>query len=278
MATRGSLNLLLAHLAAPDVLTIGQVHLRYHGHNARLLDALRSSLGRLDALTVLTGSDWEDWSAVLAGSGVRVVRIPNSITPLTGGLADPGSRVAVAVGRLTGPKGFDLAIRAFEQVVLEHPDWTLRIYGSGPQSRRLRSMVLDRGLYNNVLLMGRADRVGEELAQASIFVLSSRSEGFPMVVLEAMSKGLAVVSTDCGGPAEIIDHDTDGLLVPNGDVDALTEALLDLVEHEEKRRRLGAAALRKADQYGAEVVGQQWDELLTRLLAERSPAWWITRG
>ena len=135
-------------------------------------------------------------------------------------------------------------------------------------------MVLGRGVYNDVLLMGQADRVGEELAKGSIFVLSSRSEGFPMVVLEAMSKGLAVVSTDCGGPAEIIDSGKDGLLVPNGDADALAQALLNLVEHEGESRRLGAGAVQKAAQYEADVGGRSWDRLFAHLLAERSPSWW----
>jgi len=276
MATRASLNVLMAQLAAPEVITVGQVHLQYSGHAAALLKDLPNHYRHLDALTTLTRSDEEAWSAALAGSSTHLVQIPNSITPMTGGLSDPSSRVVVTVGRLTGGKRYDLAIRAFEEVVRAHPDWTLRIYGSGQQSQRLRQMVLDRRLYNNVLLMGRAERVGEELAKGSIFVLSSRSEGFPMVVLEAMSKGLAVVSTDCGGPSEIIDSGKDGLLVPNGDADALAQALLGLVEREDERRRLGEGALQKAAQYDAAVVGRSWDRLFAHLLAERSPSWWST--
>jgi glycosyltransferase involved in cell wall biosynthesis len=274
MTTRPSLNLLAAQLAVADVVTVGQVHLQYQNHNAVLRDVLPGHYRHLDALTTLTESDRDHWSRALDGSNVPVVRIPNSVTPLSGGLADPDSRVVVTAGRLTGPKGFDLAVRAFEQVVREHPDWTLRIYGSGPQSRRLRQMIFDRDLYNNVLLMGRTERMGEDLAQASIFVLSSRSEGFPMVMLEAMSKGLAVVSTDCGGPGEIIEHGTDGLLVPNGDVDALARALLALIEDQEERRRLSAAALRTAGRYEPQAIGREWDDVLARLLAERSPSWW----
>jgi glycosyltransferase involved in cell wall biosynthesis len=274
ITTRPSLNLLAAELAAPEVITIGQAHLEYNGHNPELRRAMPAVYRRLDALTVLTRGDLEDWCRALAGSRTRIVHMPNMLTPLSGGLADPSSRVVVSVGRLTGPKGFDLAIRAFEEVVRQHPDWTLRIYGSGGQSKRLRHMVLARGLYNNVLLMGRAERVGEELAKASVFVLSSRSEGFGMVIIEAMSKGLAVVSFDCPrGPREIIDHGADGLLVPNGDVDALARALSQLVEDEHERRRLASGALQKAGRYEADVLGRDWDELIAALLAERSPAW-----
>jgi glycosyltransferase involved in cell wall biosynthesis len=275
ITTRPSLNFLAGELAAADVITVGQSHLEYAGHNPALLRDLPRSYRLLDALAVLTEGDLDDWSRALTPSRTRVVRIPNILTPLTGGLADPGSRVVVAAGRLTGPKGFHLLIRAFEQVVRDHPDWSLRIYGSGAQARRLRQMVLDRGLYNNVLLMGRADRMGDELAKGSIFALSSRSEGFGMVIIEAMSKGLAVVSFDCPrGPREIIHHGHDGLLVPNGDVDALAAALKRLIEDEDERRRLGAAGLRTATRYGPEPVGRSWDELFARLLAERAPSWW----
>jgi glycosyltransferase involved in cell wall biosynthesis len=273
MATRPALNLLAGQLAAPGVITVGQEHMNFPQHNPALAATLHREYRRLDALTVLTCGDLEDYSRVLAGSGTRVVRIPNSVSPLTGGTADPTSRIVVAAGRLTNQKGFDRLVPAFAQVAREHPDWTLRIYGSGPHRARLQRAILERGLYNNVRLMGRANTMGEEFAKASIYVMSSRFEGFPMVLLEAMSKGLAVVSFDCPrGPSDLITSGEDGLLVPNGDIDGLAQGLLQLVEDEERRRRLGAAAVRTAGRYDAESVGRQWDELLAGLLAEHAPS------
>ncbi len=274
MATRPSLNLLLAQLAAPGVITVGQEHMNFHQKRPGLARDLHRRYRRLDALTVLTHGDLEDYSTVLAGSGTSIVRIPNAVSPLTGGPADPSSPVVIAAGRLTNQKGFDRLVPAFEQVVRKHPDWTLRIYGSGQHGPRLRRMILDAGLHDHVFLMGQADRMGEELARGSIYVLSSRFEGLPMVLLEAMSKGLAVVSFDCPrGPADLITHGENGLLVPEGDVDALARGLLDLVEDEDARRRLGAAAVTTAAGYDADAVGRQWNDLLDRLLSERSPSW-----
>ncbi|HZG96161.1 MAG TPA: glycosyltransferase, partial [Mycobacteriales bacterium] len=196
-------------------------------------------------------------------------------TELTGGPADLHSRTVVAAGRLTRQKGFDLLIPAFQQVLEAHPDWTLRIYGSGPQGRQLRRMINDRGLYNNVLLMGRADRMGEELAKGSIFALSSRFEGFGMVIIEAMSKGMPVVSFDCPrGPSDIITSGKDGLLVPDGDVDAFAAALRELIEDEDARVRMGAAAQETAATYDPATVGRHWNDLFTTLLDDLAPAWW----
>jgi glycosyltransferase involved in cell wall biosynthesis len=101
-------------------------------------------------------------------------------------------------------------------------------------------------------------------------VMSSRYEGFPMVLLEAMSKGLAVVSFDCPrGPSDLITSGEDGLLVPEGDIDGLAQGLIQLIEDEERRRSFAAAAVRTADRYDAESIGDLWEEALAGLLATR---------
>jgi glycosyltransferase involved in cell wall biosynthesis len=172
----------------------------------------------------------------------------------------------VAAGRLTRQKGFDLLIRSFEAVVREHPEWQLRIYGSGRQGRKLRRLIIARGLYNNVLLLGRTERLGEELSKASIFALSSRFEGFGMVIIEAMSMGLPTVSFACPrGPSDIITHQKDGLLVPERDVDGFARSLLRLIESQEERDRIGRAARETALAYAVDTVGGRWDQLFRDL-------------
>ena len=119
--------------------------------------------------------------------------------------------------------------------------------------------------------MGATRDLGAALAQGSVFALSSRFEGFGIVVVEAMSKGLAVVSFDCPrGPGEIIDDGRDGVLVPPGDVAALSRALLETVGDEERRRALGTAALETARRYDPATVGKSWVTLLDQL-APRIP-------
>jgi glycosyltransferase involved in cell wall biosynthesis len=263
VATRPALNMLIARLAPQGVMTVGQEHMNFHAHRAGLAKGMRRDYRRLDALTVLTDADRRDYEQVLEGAPTRVVRIPNALPALGG--PDPAldAPVVIAAGRLTTQKGFDLLIDAFAAVVREHPEWTLRIFGSGMNREELRQQIVDRELYNNVFLMGRTQQLGDELSQASIFAMSSRYEGFGMVIIEAMSKGLPVVSFDCPrGPGEIIHDGKDGLLVPEQDVDGFASALLTLIRDEDLRRRLGAAGRETARRYDVERIAGDWRALL----------------
>lgn len=266
VATRPAFNLLAARLCPPGVTVIGQEHMNIEAHRPRLDADARRHYGRLDALTVLTEHDRRDYAALLGAAPVQVVRIPNAVPPMGGGRAALEAPVLAAAGRLTGQKGFDLLIRAFAPVAAEHPEWRLRIYGAGPLHASLQRLILELGLPNNVFMMGATRHLGEALSEASLFALSSRFEGFGMVIVEAMSKGLPVVSFDCPrGPAEIIDHGRDGLLVPNGDVAAMSAALSELIADPQRRRAMGAAALEKAETYSADAIGEQWELLLKTL-------------
>jgi glycosyltransferase involved in cell wall biosynthesis len=262
ITTRPAFNLIAARLAGPDLKVVGSEHMNFAAHRRGVTRDMRRHYPRLDALTVLTEDDLRDY----AGCAPIVECIPNAVTALRGEMAPLEAPVIVAAGRLTPQKGFDRLIMAFEEVVRVHPEWQLRIYGAGRERPALERLIVEHGLSEHAFLMGQARHLGRALGKASIFALASRFEGFGMVLIEAMSKGLPVVSFDCPrGPREIVSHGQDGLLVPDGDVQGLSTALIELVEDADKRRRYGVAALQKAESFAQGPVTERWEALLARL-------------
>jgi len=144
-----------------------------------------------------------------------------------------------------------------------HPEWRLLIYGDGVLRRRLEGMIEALELDRRVELPRATGDMGQAMSGASVFVLSSRYEGFPLILLEAMSKGLACVSFDCPtGPREVVNHGENGLLVPPQDVEKLAEAIIEVIEDEDLRRRLGEAGRAAARRFEMASIGPRWDALL----------------
>jgi glycosyltransferase involved in cell wall biosynthesis len=268
IATRPSLNLLIAQLDLPGWKTIGVEQMNLDVHDKSLRAAFKRHYGKLDALAVLTEQDMTAYARLLGKRTPRMVRIPNTVKALEGGKADPDAKVVLAAGRLTPQKGYDMLIPAWRVVARERPDWKLLILGRGQKRENLLRYIGEYGLDGKVSIGPASNDLAGEMERASIYALSSRFEGFPLVLLEAMGKGMAPVAFDCPtGPADIIDDHENGLLVPFKDVDALGRALLEMISDDELRHRCARAAVAAARDYTMEAVGPLWDELIAELRA-----------
>lgn len=268
ITTRPALNLMSAWFAPRGVVRIGQEHMNLESHEPPLRAAVLRAYPRLDALVVLTERDRATYRAALGEHAVRVVHVPNGIPPWSLPPAALESKVLVAAGRLAPQKGFDLLIEAFVTVAARHPEWQLRIFGSGTKHDELAAQIAELGLTGQVRLEGPSRKLDQELAAASGYVLSSRFEGLPMVLLEAITAGVPAVAFDCPtGPREIIEHGRTGLLVPPEDVAALADGMLRLIENPAERRAMGAAARVASGRYSTTTVRQEWEKLFTELAA-----------
>lgn len=176
----------------------------------------------------------------------------------------------IAIGRLVYQKNFDSLIRAFSLVVDRFPSWNLAIFGEGSERSSLENTIYQMGLSNSVRLMGQTQNVLEELSSSSILAVSSRYEGFGLVILEAMACGLPVVSYACPcGPKDIITDGIDGFLVPEGDEIILAERICRLIEDEELRKRMGAAAFERAKDYTLDKIIPMWMALFEELIRQQ---------
>jgi glycosyltransferase involved in cell wall biosynthesis len=275
ISTRPALHLALVRLAQPGVVTIGQDHLNFEsrstepGSTAFIDEACRRGL---DAFVTLTPSDAVDYTRTLATSATRVTTIPNALSWPVSPLREHHHRVIVAAGRLVPRKGMARLVRAFAPVAKRHPDWELRIYGTGRLEDKLRHQIERLGLSEHVRLMGHTDDLPSAFDDAAVFASASSAEGFPMVMLEALSKGLPLVSFDCPrGPSDIIRHGHNGLLVPNNDLPALSSALEAIVADDDQRRVMGAHALADAERYVVDRIAASWEALFDELDGSQRP-------
>jgi glycosyltransferase involved in cell wall biosynthesis len=271
IGTRPGLNLLLARVVPRQVVRVGQDHVNLPSYLPSLRAQMKAAYGRLDLVSALTEETAEGYRRML-GDGVPVEAFPNAVPDVDGHRADPDAKVVVAAGRLTSQKGFDRLLPAWKEAAARHPDWELRIFGDGRDREALERQIEELGIGGSTKLPGFTRRLHEEFSRASLYVMSSRSEGFPMVLIEAMGIGLAAVSVDCRtGPRDIITEGVDGHVVPQNDHHALAAAMSDLMADAVKRRAFGEAARGVVDRFDAGAIAERWERRLAELVAAKGP-------
>jgi glycosyltransferase involved in cell wall biosynthesis len=257
VGTRAALNVVVATGCRPGVVRIGQEHVPYGSYPPTLTRDITGAYRRLDALLVLTSAEAEVARGLLGDAPTCVAVVPNPLPDTPHRVSDGRAPVVVTAGRFSRQKRHNLLIDAFARLVDEFPGWQLWIYGRGPREWRLHEQLDRLDLGDRIQLRGASDRLGEDLAEASVFALSSDQEAFGIVLIEAMRSGLAVVSTACEhGPPEILTHEVDGLLVPVNDEAALADGLRRVMADADLRARLATNARRRSRDYEPDVVGQ----------------------
>jgi len=225
----------------------------------------RRLAGRMmDAIVVLTKEDLATWEKKVSGSA-RLTCIVNPITfpPIQLKERNWDNPVAIAVGRLTYQKGFDLLIRCWKQVAAVSPAWKLCIIGEGEDEPMLKTQIKSEGLEGVVSILPFNPHIAEYYLNASIFCLSSRFEGLPMVLLEAQAFALPSVCFNCyTGPTEVVTQEENGFILSPDDLPGFSDRIVELAGDPALRKRMGMAALKRAELYQQNHVLDRWEALL----------------
>lgn len=216
--------------------------------------SLIAKLKRLDRFVVLTNEDKQAWPELS-----NVIAIPDPLSFVPTQKSELTQKRVIAVGRYVYQKGFDLLLQAWARVEKLHPDWQLAIFGDGDRTPYQQQAALLGLSPQRCQLNGPTSNIQQEYANSSLFVFSSRFEGFGMVLVEAMACGLPVISFACPcGPKDIVKHGEDGLLVENGNVEALAVALSQLMSNEALRRSMSVAAQGNVQRFGMQQIAERW--------------------
>jgi glycosyltransferase involved in cell wall biosynthesis len=217
----------------------------------------------VDRLLLLTQEDADLW----VNRGLNNVGFMPNPLPMMPETASPRTeKVVASIGRLGHQKGIDMLLDTWAEVAPKHPGWRLRIYGSGPDEAMLKAQCTRLGLDGSVEWMGQTDDVVGALHGASIFVQSSRGEGFPLALLEAMATGVPCAAFDCApGVREIINDEEDGLLARLGNTTELARQLGRLMDDPELRDRMGDLARENVQRFSPQAITDRWEELFAFL-------------
>lgn len=218
------------------------------------------TLKEFDNFITLTKDDGSQWSKC----GIKSMIIPNPVTKYPEALypSKTCNNRIIAIGRLNHQKGFDKLIEAFSIISSRFPQWRVDIFGQGELEKELNSLIVQKGLRRRISIHKPTKDIYKEYSQSDFFVLSSNYEGFGLVLVEAMSCGIPVVSFDCPyGPKEIITDTQDGLLVENGNVSQLAEKMEWMITHEKERTEMGRQARLSSQKYEISRIMSAWEEL-----------------
>lgn len=264
--SQSMLNTLLLYFAGINLKNVLAVeHVKYDYYNS-VLKRIRLHVYRQVAkVVVLTEADKSKYDKYLPNG--HTVIIPNPVMVPEYFQSKLDNKQAIAMGRIQYQKGFDTLTDVFTIVHKKHPDWIVNIYGDGNDRDEIEKYIRRKGMENVVILRGRTTDVFSVMRNASFFILSSRFEGFGMVIAEAMTQGLPAVSFDCPtGPSDIIQTNINGILVENQNIQAMADAICYMIENPNERMRMGKNAMHTVKRFSGDIIVNQWLDLFNNLM------------
>lgn len=219
------------------------------------------NLNKAYCLVSLTNKDKKEWEK---NTNIPIFMIPNFVTYFPEKIIPYSERQnrIICVGRLTMQKGFDYLIDAWSLISNNYPEWKIDIFGHGELEEDLNKMIMYNNLESSIIIHKPTERIYEEYEHSTIFILSSRYEGFAIVLLEAMSCGVPCISFDCpNGPSDIISQGENGILVPYADINKLAESIEWMIEHNQDRQKMSENARNTAHSYTQDLIMPQWISL-----------------
>lgn len=215
---------------------------------------------KFNKFIVLTDDNLKEWKL----NNIMVIENPLSFQPQNSSKLK--NKKVLVVGRHCFQKGYDRLLKSWQIITKKHPDWHLDIYGKFQEDNYYQNLASNLNLSKNVSFFKPVKNIGEKYEEASIYAMSSRFEGFGMVLIEAMAYGVPCVSFNCPcGPKGIITEGKDGYLVQNGDIRGFADKIMRLISNDEERLRMGNEAKAKAKLYLPEYVVPKWHDLFTEL-------------
>lgn len=218
---------------------------------------------RYDRIVVLTKEDLKTWCQ----TNNNVEQIYNPLPYESELCSTLDNKSFLSVGRLSPQKNYESLIAAWSKVIKKHPDWNMNIWGDGELRSYLENLIKYYHIEGSFHLCGKTNSVDKEYLKSSAFVMSSRYEGFPMVLLEASSFGLPLISYDCYcGPKDIIEDGINGFLVPFDNEEKLAECMIKIIEDKVLRKEMGTKSKEISSQFKQEIILPQWPVFFEKLL------------
>ena len=239
------------------IIVCEHVHYFYYGKFIRFI---RSILYKFYfKVIVLTKKDKEYFQKNLK----NVECIPNFTSYISDKTSQLNNKVLISVGRLEEQKGYDILINICSKFLSKYPEWKLKIFGEGNLKEKLQNQIEKSNLKNQVLLMGTTDRIEQEYLNSDIYIMSSRFEGFPMVLLEATSYSLPIISFDCpSGPSDIVEDGINGFLIRNFNEKEMLEKIEILMNDEKLRKEMSKNCKEKIEKFSKEKILEKWRKIL----------------